>query len=414
MKILLCHNYYQQPGGEDQVFADEANLLQSRGHEVVRFTMHNDDINEMNPLSVAAKTLWNSGSYRELSGLLQRERPDVVHFTNTFPLISPSAYYAVKRQGIPVVQSLHNYRLLCPVSTFQRDQQVCEDCLGKMIPWPALLHGCYRSSRLATGAIVAMTTLHRAMRTWQRMVDRFVALSHFSAAKFVEGGLPADKIVVKPNFMSTDPGVGSGKGAFALFVGRLSAEKGIDTLLKTWDQVTDSLPLKILGDGPLASLVEQHAAKDPRVQWLGRKPSAEVLEHLKSATCLVMPSQWYECCPKTLIETLAVGTPAVVTNLGAMAEMIEHESTGLHFERRNATDLARQVHRLASDPELTARMRRAARQRFEDAYTADFNYEQLLGIYEQVCQPKTSSQRATSVATDKALLSTASAPRVTS
>jgi glycosyltransferase involved in cell wall biosynthesis len=413
MKILLCHNYYQQPGGEDQVFADEANLLESRGHDVVRFTMHNDDINEMNPLSVAAKTLWNRGSHRELSGLVRDERPDVVHFTNTFPLISPSAYYAVKRQGIPVVQSLHNYRLLCPVSTFQRDQQVCEDCLGKMIPWPALLHGCYRSSRLATGAIVAMTALHRAMRTWQRMVDRFVALSHFSAAKFVEGGLPADKIVVKPNFMSTDPGVGLGYGGFALFVGRLSAEKGIETLLKAWEQV-ESLPLKILGDGPLASLVEQHAAKNPRVQWLGRRPSAEVLDHLKSATCLVMPSEWYECCPKTLIETLAAGTPAVVTKLGAMAEMIEHESTGLHFERRNATDLARQVNRLASDPELTARMRRSARQRFEDAYTADFNYEQLIGIYEQVCQLRTSSQRATSVAADKTLLSTASTPRVTS
>jgi glycosyltransferase involved in cell wall biosynthesis len=413
MKILLCHNYYQQPGGEDQVFADEANLLESRGHEIVRFTMHNDDINEMNPLSVAAKTLWNRGSHRELSSLVRRERPDVVHFTNTFPLISPSAYYGVKRQGIPVVQSLHNYRLLCPVSTFQRDQQVCEDCLGKMIPWPALLHGCYRSSRLATGAIVAMTALHRAMRTWQRMVDRFVALSHFSAAKFVEGGLPADKIVVKPNFMSTDPGVGLGYGGFALFVGRLSAEKGIETLLKAWEQV-ESLPLKILGDGPLASLVEQHAAKNPRVQWLGRRPSAEVLDHLKSATCLVMPSEWYECCPKTLIETLAAGTPAVVTKLGAMAEMIEHESTGLHFERRNATDLARQVNRLASDPELTARMRRSARQRFEDAYTADFNYEQLIGIYEQVCQLRTSSQRATSVAADKTLLSTASTPRVTS
>jgi glycosyltransferase involved in cell wall biosynthesis len=396
MKVLLCHNYYQQAGGEDQVFADEGNLLESRGHEVVRFTMHNDDINAMTGLAVASKTLWNRDSHRQLSSLVREERPDVVHFTNTFPLISPSAYYAVKKHSVPVIQSLHNYRLLCPVSIFQRDQKVCEDCLGKMIPWPALLHGCYRSSRLATGAIVAMTAMHRAMRTWHRMVDSFVALSHFSATKFVEGGLPI------------------GDGGFALFVGRLSLEKGIETLLAAWEKVTGSLPLKILGDGPLASLVEQHTAKNPRVQWLGRKPSAEVIEHLKSATCLVMPSEWYECCPKTLIETLAVGTPAVVTKLGAMAEMIEHESTGLHFERRNATDLARQVNRLASDSELSARMRRNARQRFEDKYTADCNYDQLIGIYEQVCQKRTSSQRAVNNVADKTLITSATAPRVTS
>jgi glycosyltransferase involved in cell wall biosynthesis len=414
MKVLICHNFYQQPGGEDQVFADEGNLLESRGHEVVRFTMHNDDINEMNSAVAAAKTLWNRDSHRKLSTLVREERPDVVHFTNTFPLISPAAYYAVKRQGIPVVQSLHNYRLLCPVSTFQRNQQVCEDCLGKMIPWPALLHGCYRSSRQATGTIVAMTTLHRAMRTWKQKVDRFIALSHFSATKFVEGGLPADKIVVKPNFMSSDPGVGTGDGRYALFVGRLSAEKGIETLLAAWEQVTDHLPLKILGDGPLAPLVEQHAAKNPRVEWLGRKPSNEVLEQLKSATCLVMPSEWYECCPKTLIETLAVGTPAVVTKLGAMAEMIEHESTGLHFERRNPADLARQVNRLAGDPQLTADMRRAARQRFEDRYTADCNYDQLIGIYEQVCLTKSVTNRVTNSPSDSQLIPTTTAPRVTS
>ena len=383
MKILLCHNYYQQAGGEDQVFADEANLLNSRGHEVVRYSVHNDAIDEMNRVAVAAKAIWNRDSYYKITELLHRERPDIVHFTNTFPLISPAAYYAVKKQGIPVVQSLHNYRLLCPGGTFYRDQKPCEDCLGKIIPLPAILHGCYRSNRLVTGAVATMTTIHRAVGTWHKLVDRYIALSHFSAAKFVAGGLPADKIVVKPNFISPDPGVGNGRGNYALFVGRLVVEKGIETMLDAWDRVGSRLPLKIIGDGPLTARVQESAALNKHIEWLGRKPGPEVMQALRDATCLVMPSEWYECCPKTLIETLAVGTPAVVSRLGAMAEMIQHEVTGLHFEPRNADDLAAQIKRLAQDSEMRGRMSFAARQRYEEFYTADENYEMLLEIYQQ-------------------------------
>ena len=384
MKIVLCHNYYQQPGGEDQVFADEAALLATHGHDVIRHTVHNDAISEMGRLSVATKALWNRASYREIESLLKRERPDVIHFTNTFPLISPAAYYAAKNAGVPVVQSLHNYRLLCPGGTFYRNGNVCEDCLGKSVPWPAVQHGCYRSSRLASGVVTAMVTFHRLLNTWQKCVDRFVALSHFSARKFVAGGLPANKISVKPNFISPDPSRGSGSGGYALFVGRLAAEKGLATLLDAWDQCGAILPLKILGDGPLASLVEQRANANPHVTWLGRKSGVEVLQYLSEATCLVMPSEWYECCPKTLIETLAVGTPAIVTRLGAMAEMIDHERTGLHFTPCDSNDLAAQVQRLTRDPQLASRMRAAARRDYEEKYTASANYQQLIEIYNSV------------------------------
>ncbi len=387
MKILLCHNFYQQAGGEDQVFADEAALLESHGHEVVRYTIHNDAIHEMRRVAIAAKTLWNRDTSREITKILRSDRPDVVHFTNTFPLISPAAYYAAKSESIPVVQSLHNYRLLCPASTFYREGKPCEDCLGKGIPWPAVLHGCYRSSRLATGVVAGMTTLHRLMRTWQRTVDRFVALSHFSAEKFIAGGLPAGKIVVKPNFIAPDPGPGSGAGRYALFVGRLAAEKGIETLLAAWEQLDETLPLKIVGDGPLASFVEERCTDNPRIAWLGWKSGSEVMQLMSEATCLMMPSEWYECCPKTLIESFAVGTPAVVSRLGAMAEMVEHERTGFHFEPRNPHDLASQIKRLVGDPALASKMRHFARQQFEEKYTADLNYEQLMNIYRGVLRP---------------------------
>jgi glycosyltransferase involved in cell wall biosynthesis len=381
MKIVLCHNYYQQAGGEDQVFADESDLLLAHGHKVIRYTVHNDAIHGMNRLSAAAKALWNRTSYREIETLLKRERPDVIHFTNTFPLISPSAYYAAKNVGIPVVQSLHNYRLLCPGGTFYRDGRVCEDCLSKIAPWPAIFHGCYRSSHLTTSVVSTMVTLHRVMKTWQNCVDHFIVLSHFSAEKFVLGGLPISKISVKPNFISPDPGGGDGSGNYAVFVGRLATEKGLATLLEAWDQVGSALPLKTLGDGPLSTLVEDHCRRNPYISWLGRRSGPEVLKCLSKATCLIMPSQWYECCPKTLIETLAVGTPAIVGNLGAMAEMIDHERTGLHFTPGNAIDLASQVHRLINDSQLRQAMRSAARQEYENKYTAASNYQQLIDIY---------------------------------
>jgi glycosyltransferase involved in cell wall biosynthesis len=386
MRIVLCHNYYQQPGGEDQVFADEAELLVAHGHKVVRHTVHNNAIAELGRWSVAAKAVWNRVSYREIESLLKRERPDVIHFTNTFPLISPAAYYAAKNAGVPVVQSLHNYRLLCPGGIFHRSGQVCEDCLGKLVPWPAVQHGCYRADRRASAVVATMVTLHRLLKTWQKCVDRFIALSHFSAAKFVTGGLPAHKIAVKPNFISPDPGAGPGTGGYALFVGRLSAEKGIATLLDAWEHVGGALPLKILGDGPLASLVEERCQRNPHIAWLGRRTSPEVLQHLSEATCLIMPSAWYECCPKTLIESLAVGTPAVVSRLGAMAEMIDHERTGLHFTPGDALDLAARVRRLVDDPGVAVNMRPAARQEYADKYMAAANYQQLMEIYTAVAR----------------------------
>ena len=383
MKVLLCHNYYQLPGGEDLVFADEARLLESRGHQVVRFTEHNDRIKQLSRWGVARRTVWNGESYVRLRKLLRQQRPQVAHCHNTFPLISPAVYYAARAEGVPVVQSLHNYRLLCPNALFLRNGQKCEKCLGKSLAWPAVLYCCYRQSRVGSAVVTTMLGVHRIMRTWTRLVDRYVAMTDFARRKFVEGGLPREKIFVKPNFLASDPSPGTGGGGYALFAGRFSHEKGILTLLEAWSRLCRRIPLKIIGDGPLADRVEEVAAQNHNVQWLGQLPQEEVLSIVGEAGCLVFPSICYETFGRTIIEAFAKGTPVVASRMGAMAELVEDGRTGMLFDPGNPDDLARKVCQLLSDPTKLARMRRAARHEYQRKYTAELNYQKLMAIYQQ-------------------------------
>lgn len=389
MNVLLCHNYYQQPGGEDQVFADEAALLIGRGHSVERFTLHNDAIAQMSAAEVGGKTLWNWTIYRELRGRIRRFRPDVVHFTNTFPLISPAAYYAARAEGVPVVQSLHNFRLICPNAQLLRDGRPCEDCLGKLIAWPGIRHGCYRGSRTASAVAAGMLALHRGLRTWRRAVDAYIVLSEFQRGRLIEHGLPAERLHLKANFVDPVPPAGEGRGGYVAFVGRLSQEKGVRVLIDAWSQTPAAPRLKIAGDGPLAEQVRQAAAADSRIEWLGRQSSAEVLRTLSDAACLIVPSLWYEVCPKTILESLAVGTPVLASRLGAMPELVIEGQSGRHFTAGDAHDLARQLASLLADePDLSA-MRSQARRQFLDHYTAERNYERLMEIYRCVTHAAT-------------------------
>ena len=380
MNILVAHNYYQQPGGEDQVFAAEAALLEDHGHRVVRYEENNSRIADRVGALTAIDAIWNSTSARSITELMRREKPDVVHFHNTFPLISPAAYYAVQRAGVPVVQTLHNFRLLCPAATLFRDGAVCEQCIDQRSFRPAMFHKCYRGSRPATAAVAAMLTLHRAARTWQRKVDRYIAVSEFARRKFIVGGLPANRIVLKPNFVSPDPGMGDGNGGNALFVGRLSAEKGIAVLASAWRELSD-IPLTVAGDGPVSG-TEWPAG----VTWVGRQPHARILELMREARVLIFPSLWYEGAPMTIIEAFACGLPVIASNLGSMAEMVAHERTGLLFNPGDAEDLARKVRWAFENPDAVEAMRAAARREFEEKYTAERNYKMLTSIYEQAIE----------------------------
>lgn len=228
MKVLLAHNHYYWPGGEDEVFRREGQLLRSAGNKVIEYVRDNRaifQISALEKIKVASQTVWAFDSAKQLKLLIRRERPDIAHFHNTFPLISPSAYYVCQEEGIPVVQSLYNARLFCPAVTCLREGRVCQDCLGRSLPWPAVLHACYRNSHLQTGVVAAMLWTHGLLHTWQERVDAYIAATEFFRQKYIAAGLPPKKVFLKPHFLDTDPGMKREIGSYALFMGRLSPER---------------------------------------------------------------------------------------------------------------------------------------------------------------------------------------------
>jgi glycosyltransferase involved in cell wall biosynthesis len=380
LRVLSVHNFYQQAGGEDRVFLSEKALLQSYGHEVIEYTDTNDRLRTMNSIAAARQTIWSDSSYQAIKDLIRREKPNMAHFHNTFLLISPSAYYACHEMGVPVVQSLHNYRLFCPSAVFYRDGMICEDCLGKPFAWPGIYHRCYRNSRAQSGLVATFLASHRFLQTWQKKVDVYIALSEFSRRKFIQGGLPAAKIVVKPNFVSEPPGLPAAPGDYMLYLGRLSEEKGLKTLLAAWDQV-GAISLKIIGDGPLRGLVENFVVDRPMVDYLGYRDPNTARDTLRGARAVIVPSVCYENFPLAIAEAFACGIPVAASRLGAMAELLDDGRTGLFFSPGDAGDLASKVRWLWDHPGDCARMGIAARTEYEKKYTPERNYELLLEIY---------------------------------
>jgi len=385
VKVLVVHNHYQQRGGEDEAFRAEADLLEAHGHDVVRYSVHNDSIPRVPALTVAIDTVWSAGARRDIARILRRERPDVMHVHNTFPLLSPSIYFAARSAGVPVVQTLHNYRLLCPNALLFRDGHVCEDCLGRAIPFPGVVHACYRNSRAASAVAAAMLAVHNAMATWKRVIDLFIALTDFARDKFVAGGLPADRVFVKPNFVSPDPGIGSRDGGYFLFVGRLSAEKGIDTLLSAWRQsgLAAVAQLRIIGDGPLAGNVRTRATADAAAVYLGTQSRERVLAEMRGALCLVFPTMWYEGFPFVIAEAFATGLPVISANIGAAAAIVAPGRTGLHFTPGDSGDLAARLKWAAEHRDTMHEMGGNARRVFEKELTPDRNYELLMTAYDR-------------------------------
>lgn len=386
MKVLLVHNYYQQPGGEDQVFLAEKESLESRGHTVSLFTVHNDQIKDMNALSVAAATLWGKGTVGELAKAVDHHKPDIVHFHNTFPLISPAAYAEVKKHSIPVVQTIHNYRLICGNALLYRNHAICAECTHKAIPYPLVVHGCYHNSRFQSLGVAAMLSYHRMLKTWQRQVDAYIMLSEFARAQLAPLKIPAEKMFVKPNFLHPDPGYRGGKGAYALFVGRLSQEKGILSLLDSWELITD-VPLIIIGDGPLRQVVEKRAAalRHQLIHFMGAQPHDVVIRMIQASSFLVLPSEWFEGFPMVILEAFACGKPIISTGQGAMASEIIEGRTGIFFSPGNHGELASKVTWAWNNPDTIEQMGQWARLEYETRFTESKNYERTMQIYRFVC-----------------------------
>ena len=392
MKVLLIHNFYQSssPSGEDAVYDNEAEMLRSGGVEIIRYGRHNDEIN--NPFHAAFSAVWSRRAYHEITSLIKKEKPDIAHFHNIWYLISPSAYAACKDAGVPVVQTLHNFRMFCANGLLLRDGEPCEDCIGKT-PWRGIAYGCFRNSRLYSVPVVASEIIHRARGTWVNAVDAYIALTDFGKKKFIECGLPESKIYVKPNFLSDPPNFLSSAQDYAVFIGRLSQEKGLNVLVDAFHILLSSHPpifpsfsLKVVGDGPLGQEIMRRCEdmKTGQIEFTGRRSHDECMELLSRAGFLIMPSVCYENFPMTIREAFACGKPVVASDLGAMASLIRDRETGLLFKPGDPADLAAKIAWMLENRDACLQMGRNARAEFEKKYTADRNFSMLMGIYHAV------------------------------
>jgi len=388
VRLLLVHNTYQRPGGEDVVFDQERQLLLEAGHEVIVYCRSNWEVEAyqgIRQMSLAKRTVWATDVRRDFGRLLRDEKPDLVHVHNTFVMISPSIYSVCREVGIPVVQTLHNYRLLCPAATFFRDGRVCEECVSHSL-LRSVQHACYHGSRTTSAVVAFMLAVHRLRRTWSREITCFVALSEFARGRLVEGGLPADKIFVKPNFVHPDPGArNGGDRRHAVFVGRLSPEKRVSTVLLAWKRLGQSIPILVIGGGSERLHLEAEAAQYglSNVRFLGHLPREQTLAAIHDARFFVFSSEWYENFPVTIAEALACSTPVICSRMGAMKEIITDGRTGLHFTSGDPEDLAQKVEWAWTHPEELQIMGKEARREYEARYTAEKNYPMLMQIYER-------------------------------
>ena len=379
--VAVVHNRYQWSGGEDRVFEFEAGLLEAAGLRVHRFEIHNDIVNTMNRAQLAIRTLWSRQSHADFEAAFRSIEPDVVHVHNTLPLVSASVFAAARRAGAAVVQTLHNYRMICPSATLFRDGKPCEACVTQPLAISGIRHACYRNSRPATAVVAGTTFVHRTLGTYARNVDRFIALTDFARQKLIEGGLPTHQIVVKPNFTLPATEHRAAVGNAALFVGRLSEEKGIRTLLEAWKRHSDLPLLRIAGDGPLRAVAESAARSHDRITVLGELDSHEVQTEMRNAALLVFPSIWYEPFGLTIIEAFSVGLPVVASRTGSVAELVSDGETGLIFTPGDVDGLAASVRRLTTDRTLNANLGDGALRQYEDRYTPAANKDLLLRIY---------------------------------
>lgn len=373
-RVLVVHNAYQQRGGEDMVCEAEVELLRSRGHAVEVFHRHNDDLKKSSGLRVAAETLWSVRSAAGLNRLMERFEPDVVHAHTTFPMISPSVLWTAARRGVSVVQTLHNFRLLCPQAMFLREGMVCELCIGQF-PWSGIVHRCYRGSLPQTTVVATMLAVHRALATYRDKVTRFIVLNEFCRRKFIDGGLPAEKLMVKPNFVDSPvPLEGMRRGV--LFVGRLSQEKGIDVLAGAMAR-SRGIDLRVAGIGPEAIRLRGIEG----VTLLGHIGQPQVRDHMSRSVALILPSICYENFPRTLVEAFASALPVVASRIGALAELVRDGVTGLLFDPGNADDLAQKMAWAAANPARMREMGSNGRAEYEAKFSADRNYAMLMEIY---------------------------------
>lgn len=389
MKILYIHNQYLYKGGEDIVFETESTLMKQYGHEVKTLIFDNKNLNTLRKkIFTGLMTLFNFSSAKILHQTILAFQPDIIHVHNFFPIASPSIFFVAKKYNIPIIMTLHNYRLICPSATLYRQNTICEICTKKTFAYPAVIHGCYRKSKVQTFLLISMSFFHTVIHTWQRKVTHYIALTHFEKNKYLQSSLKltSAQITIKPNFVADHNSLIQ-KEDYFLYLGRLSEEKGINTLIEAFKD--SSYGLHIIGTGPLVEQVWTTANASTNIHYLGFQNKEFILESLKKAKALIFPSSCYETFGMSVIEAFSTATPVICSDHGAPAELIEHMKNGLYFQSGNSIDLKQKLDWINTHPEQHYQLCLNARQEYEAKYTPENNYTMLMKIYEEATNAKT-------------------------
>lgn len=390
-RVLIVHNRYRQRGGEDAVVDAEAALLLRHGHVVDAYERDNRELVNRTAGQVLLDSLWSARSRRDLHALIASFRPDVVHVHNSFPLISPSAHAAAHERGLPVIQSLHNFRLLCPQGMLLRDGRPCDDCVGRA-PWPAVRHRCYHGSWSHSAGAALMLQAHRLRGTWQHDVTLYLALNRYCAQTLARGGLPRERIRIKPNFVdlpAPPAGEREGEREGLLFVGRLSPEKGTALLAAAAARRSSGPPIQVIGDGPERAKL----AHRPGLQLLGEQPRTAVTQAMQRAVALVLPSLAAEAFPRTLVEAFACGLPVIASRAGALPELVRHGDTGLLFESGDEHALVAAMQWAEDHPQAMRAMGAAARAHQQQHWTGDQVHRRLCEVYTEALALRSGAAR---------------------
>lgn len=379
-RVITVYNRYLNRGGEDEVFEAESDLLEKAGIEVLRLEARPaEPETPLEAIRAGSRIIWSPHWRKEMEREIDEFHPDLIHVHNWFPTMSPSIFWAAKSRRVPLVVTLHNFRLTCVRSTLYRAGHVCELCVGLPAAFWGVVYGCYQQSRSRSAVLTLGQMTHRLLGTWRKCVDIFITPSGFARDVLVRASFPADRFVVKPNFLPVDPGMSSDPGSYMFFAGRLSEEKGIRTLLAAARMCPD-VPFVIVGNGPLDA--EIHSAGLANVDFLGRVSREQVIKHVQRSRALVLPSEWYEGFPLIAIEAFASGRPIIGSRLGSIKEIVADQETGVLFQPAAPADLAQAIHLLWTDKSLADSLGTNARQAFEDRYTSKRNLTALWSIYE--------------------------------
>ena len=377
----MAHNFYQTPGGEDESYRTESRLLESGGHEIIRYEKNNDEIKHENKIVTAKNTIWNQNTYRELELILSNNNIEIAHFQNTFPIISPSAYYACQRRKIPVIQALRNYRITCINGMLQRNNLPCQDCVGSVFPLSGVVHRCYRDSIAASIVAATALSMHKIIGTYDQKVDVYIAISDYVKRVYVEAGIAPEKIFVKPNTVIPYKPHEKNRDNTFVYVGRLIPEKGIDKLLKEWSNMELDYELIVVGGGDYLKKYKNEFSAIKSIRFVGQLSRQQAEEYLSMAVATIVPSMWAEPFGRVVIESYAVGTPVIASNIGALPELIQDGETGMLFEPFEDGSISSKIYEFVSMRHKWTQMRERCLESYENFYSSQSNLEILEEIY---------------------------------